>query len=139
MTLHIIEKGLQSHERGCLSYNVSVSATLVNTEDANLGGCLPRLRRTIISPWISMIMKMEIGGILVLVVRALLLKAEGRSISGWDHNQPIKYESLGCPKWGTAASHMNMVAYPTSNLGRKVAVDTHIDITQVDMGMEVSM
>jgi hypothetical protein len=86
-----------------------------------------------------MIMKMQIGGILVLVVRALPLKAGGRSISGWDHSRPIKYESLGCPKWGTVASHMDMVAYPTSNLGRKVAVDTLIDIAQVDMGMEVSM
>lgn len=38
MTLRIIEKGLQSNERVCLSYNVSVSATLVNTADADLGG-----------------------------------------------------------------------------------------------------
>jgi hypothetical protein len=37
MTLHIIEKGLQSNERGCLSYNVNVSATLVNTKDVDLG------------------------------------------------------------------------------------------------------
>lgn len=133
MTLHIIEKGLQSHERGCLSYNVSVSATLVNTEDANLGGCLPRLRRTIISPWISMIMKMEIGGILVLVVRALLLKAEGRSISGWDHNQPIKYESLGCPQVGYYGIPYGYGGMPTSDLGHRMTVSRHIDMTQVDM------
>jgi hypothetical protein len=58
MTLRIIEKGLQSNKRGCLSYNVSVSATLVNTADADLGGGgggrLPCLRRTIISPRIRL-------------------------------------------------------------------------------------
>src|SRR5699024_9892978 len=39
------------------------------------GGRLPCLRRTIISPRISIIMKMETGGILVLDVRALPLMA----------------------------------------------------------------
>jgi hypothetical protein len=87
MTLRIIEKGLQSNKRGCLSYNVSVSATLVNTADADLGG----------------------GGVASLVSggrssargfdyhengdrrdprpRRSGAPPDGRSISGWDHSR----------------------------------------------------
>jgi hypothetical protein len=38
MTLHIIERGLQSNDKGCLSYKISISATMVNPEDTDLGG-----------------------------------------------------------------------------------------------------
>jgi hypothetical protein len=41
MTLHIIERGLQSNDNGCLSYKISISATMVNPEDTDLGGLHP--------------------------------------------------------------------------------------------------
>jgi hypothetical protein len=42
-------------------------------------------------------------------------------------------------KWGTVASHMDLVACPTYDLGYTVVVGMHTDTTQVDMGVEVSM
>jgi hypothetical protein len=41
MTLHIIERGLQSNDKGCLSYKISISATMGNPEDTDLGGFHP--------------------------------------------------------------------------------------------------
>jgi hypothetical protein len=43
------------------------------------------------------------------------------------------------PKRGIVASHMDMVARPTFDLGHRVVVGMHIDTTQVDMVVEVSM
>jgi hypothetical protein len=43
------------------------------------------------------------------------------------------------PKWGTVASHMDMVACPTSGLGHKVAVGMQVHIAWVGMWVEVSM
>jgi hypothetical protein len=43
------------------------------------------------------------------------------------------------PERGIVASRMDMVAYPTFDLGYKVALGMHIDMAQVGMGVEVSM
>jgi hypothetical protein len=48
-------------------------------------------------------------------------------------------EVWGAPKWGIMASHMDMVECPTYDLGHIVVVGMHTDMTQVDMGVEVSM
>jgi hypothetical protein len=42
--------------------------------------------------------------------------------------QPIEYRYLGCPKRGIVASQMDMVAYPTFDLGRMAAVRMYIDM-----------
>jgi hypothetical protein len=49
-----------------------------------------------------------------------------------------QYRSLGCPKWGIPASHMDMVVGPTFDLGHRVVVGMYTDTTHVDMGVEVS-
>jgi hypothetical protein len=43
------------------------------------------------------------------------------------------------PKWGTGASQMSMVAYPTFDLGHMAVACMYIDMAHVDMGVEVSM
>jgi hypothetical protein len=43
------------------------------------------------------------------------------------------------PERGIVASCMDMVAYPTFDLGYKVALGMHIDMAQVGMVVEVSM
>jgi hypothetical protein len=53
--------------------------------------------------------------------------------------QPIEYRCLGCPKRGTMASQIDMVAYPTFASGHMAVVRMYIDMAYVDMGVEVSM
>jgi hypothetical protein len=51
----------------------------------------------------------------------------------------LNTDAWGAPKQGTVASQMDMIAFPTFDLGRIAAACMYIDMAQVDMGVEVSM
>jgi hypothetical protein len=40
----------------------------------------------------------------------------------------LNTDAWGAPKWGTVASQMDMVAYPTFDLGRMAVVRMYIDM-----------